>query len=115
MAADPRLAKLPALLKLAEEWAMRHYALLRYRLASPTQSGGPPWNDLDARYREAAIEAAMDWLGDLRYPEAWDAVVRLIDIYGDASDRDLAHHARGDVQALTLIALRVLGSHDAHQ
>lgn len=111
---DPRLATLPALRKLAEEEARERMELF-HRQNPPPNPGAqlPVWADLSRSYREelAAVELAL--LSDLTRPASRDALVRIIDLHGDANDRDLARHARDDEAALTILALHVLGSPDA--
>ena len=133
MAADPRLANLPALRGLAEEEARAHYEAygLAYSAIYPAQTLRP-WGAYHGD-RDAEIAAHLALLCDLDLPASRDAVARLVAerakirlwavhllLLGGTeyppewppSLTDALASATG-TEALTLIALHVLGRSDA--
>lgn len=134
MAADPRLANLPALRKLAEEEARARMELF-HRQNPPPNPGArlPVWADFSRSYREELTAVEIEILSDLTRPASRDAVCRLV--AERAKIRLWAVHllllggteyppewppsltdalaSATDTEALTLIALHVLGRSDA--
>lgn len=96
------LRDLPPVRALAEERARAYWSAVQSIV--PTAA---PWEQTPAYGKEVQIGAHLALLCNMS-PDSRDALVRLVERFGDASDVDKARHHRDNPGELEAIALAVL-------